>query len=133
VTGTVTLNGKPLGGALVNFAPQEGNAATTPGVDSTGPGGNYKLMFKGRSGVAPGKYKVTITPPDPSAAESVPTIFKDDPAMAGFERDARELGASKSRKIEVGSKSEFEAEVPDEGGILDFDVKSAAPAPAKAK
>ncbi len=133
VKGTVTLNDKPLGGAMVNFAPQEGNEFSTPGVDSTGPNGNYKLMFKGRSGVAPGKYKVTITPPAPAAAENLPAIFKDDPLMAGFERDAKQLASSKTRRIEVGTKSEFEAEVPDEGGIMDFDVKSASTTPAKAK
>jgi hypothetical protein len=134
VTGTVTLNGKPLGDAKVNFAPLEGNEYPTPGVDSTGPGGNYKLMFKGRSGIAAGKYKVTITPPDPSAAGSVPEAFKDDPAMFGFGEDARQQAASKNKKkVEAGNKSEFEAEVPEEGAILDFDVKSAATEPAKGK
>ena len=128
VTGTVTLNGKPVADAVVSFAPQEGNERTTPGVDSTGPSGNYKLMFKGRSGVAPGKYKVTITPPDPDATADLPEIFKGDPAMAGFAEDARQQVASKAKKKVAGTKNEFEAEVPEEGAIMDFDVKSKAPA-----
>jgi hypothetical protein len=132
VTGTVTLNGKPLGDAKVNFAPLEGNEVNTPGVDVSGPAGNYKLMFKGRSGVAPGKYKVTVTPPDPSASGSVPEAFKDDPAMLGFEREARNLVQGK-KKEDPNYKNEFEAEVPDDGGVLDFDVQTAPKAPDKAK
>ena len=130
VTGTVTLNGQPLADAKVNFAPLEGNEYQTPGVDSSGPSGNYKLMFKGRSGVAAGKYKVTITPPDPSAA-SVPDAFKDDPAMLGFAEDARRQAAAKKQKVEVGTKNEFEAEVPEDGAVLDFDVKTTSGATKK--
>lgn len=126
VTGTVTLNGKPLADAMVNFVPAEASGPSTPGVDSTGPMGNYKLMFKGRSGVAPGKYKVTITPADETAsAANVPEAFKDDPAMLGFANDARQKSGSKGP---AGTKTEFDAEVPAEGGVLDFDVKSGKPA-----
>ena len=124
VTGTVTLNGKPIGDAMVSFSPDDGNERNTPGVDLTGPNGNYKLMFKGRSGVTPGKYKVTITLPDPSAAGNVPDAFKDDPAMAGFAREARQQAAKK--KVEAGTKNEYEREVPDGGAELDFDVKSSS-------
>lgn len=122
VTGTVTLNGKPLAGATVSFAPVSGNVSNTPGVDSTGPAGNYKLMFKGRSGVAPGKYKVSITPPDPQSSSGVPDAFRDDPMMMQFANEAKPQVATK--KVEAGAKSEFEREVSDKGDVLDFDVKS---------
>jgi hypothetical protein len=131
VTGTVTLNGQPLADARINFAPLDGNTYQTPGVDSTGPSGNYKLMFKGRSGVAAGKYKVTISPPDPSLAARGPDVFKDDPMMIQFAEDAQRQGAAKSKKIEAGAKNEFEAEVPEDGAVLDFDVKSTSGAPKK--
>jgi hypothetical protein len=131
VSGTVTINGKPMGNAQVNFAPMEGNEPNTPGVDKTGPSGNYKLMFKGRSGVAPGKYKITITPPDPAAEGDVPEAFKGDPAMARFAQEAKHLVRGK-KKVVAGTKNEFEAEVPEEGGILDFHVEIAPPAPEKA-
>jgi hypothetical protein len=132
VTGTVTLNGQPLADAKVNFAPLEGNTYQTPGVDSSGPSGNYKLMFKGRSGIAAGKYKVTITPPDPSLSANAPDAFKDDPAMLGFREDAQRQAAAKTKKkVDAGTKNEFEAEVPEEGAVLDFDVKSSADASKK--
>src|SRR5437764_14727601 len=62
VTGTVTKNGKPMAKANVSFVPQAGNKDSTPGIDETGPEGTYLVKFKGRSGVAPGKYKVMISP-----------------------------------------------------------------------
>ena len=125
VSGTITLNGKPLADAQVNFVPADGSGPNTPGVDSTGPQGNYKLMFKGRSGVAPGKYKVMITPAEDAGGTNVPEAFKDDPAMFGFANDARQASAAKGP---AGTKTEFDAEVPAEGGELDFDVKSGKPA-----
>src|SRR5436305_5635610 len=72
VTGTITQNGKPLPNADVSFVPQTGNKDSTPGVDQTGPEGNYMVKYKGRTGVAPGKYQVIITPPDEVAAAQVP-------------------------------------------------------------
>jgi hypothetical protein len=89
-------------------------------------------MFKGRSGVAPGKYKVTVTPPDPSTSGSVPEAFKDDPAMLGFAQDARSL-VQGEKKEDPNYKNEFEAEVPDGGAVLDFDVQTAPKASEKAK
>jgi hypothetical protein len=88
-------------------------------------------MFKGRSGVAAGKYKVTITPPEPAAA-GASDVFRDDPAMLGFAQDAKHQAAKNKTQIDAGTKREFEAEVPDDGAVLDFDVKTAAGPPAKA-
>src|SRR5438105_558805 len=81
VSGTVTLNGKPLAGATVVFAPEAANKPSTPGSDTTGPEGNYKLMYRNRSGVAPGKYKVTVAMPLKTSGV-VNESFKDDPYMA---------------------------------------------------
>src|SRR4051794_11871782 len=61
VSGTVTFNGKPLEGATVTFSPDSSNQDQTPGGDVTGPEGNYKAMFRGRSGLAPGKYHVLVS------------------------------------------------------------------------
>ena len=124
VTGTVTLNRKPLADARINFAPADGNKFRTPGVDSTGPDGGYKLMFKGRSGVAPGKYKVSITPPADPSGGGDSNVFKDDPLQAQFAAEARQQTANK--KKEAGAQSEFEREVSEKGDVLDFDVKSSS-------
>jgi len=111
----------------VSFVPQAGNKDSTPGVDQTGPEGNYLLRFKGRTGVAPGKYKVTITPgvelpPD----AKVPAKFKNDPMMLKFAQEAqasgKKAGGAESKKEVI--KGEFDAEVPDGASTtLDFDVK----------
>ena len=127
VTGTITKNGKPLADAKVSFVPDESNKNSTPGVDQTGPVGNYMLSFKGRTGVAPGKYKVMISPPAelppgvkmPAEFESQPGMFR----MAKEAANATKKKAPEARKEVV--KSEFEAEVPDGISVtLDFDVKA---------
>jgi hypothetical protein len=58
VTGTVTLDGKPLAGATIVFSPQKGQLAS--GV--TDSQGRYSLStFAKDDGVLPGVYRVTIT------------------------------------------------------------------------
>src|SRR5438270_10452973 len=110
VTGTITQNGKPLAGADVSFVPQVGNKDSTPGVDQTGPDGNYMVRYRGRTGVAPGKYQVIVTPPDELATSQVPEKFKNDPMMFRLMKDAqapaRKSGAEKKAVV----KSEFDAE-----------------------
>jgi len=119
VSGTVTHNGKPLEGAQITFSPEADNQVATPGGDVTGPQGNYKAMFRGRFGLAPGKYKVlvskTILPPGVQVG--------DDPIMAQIAAESR--GASRPGEAAVTQlKGEFEREVPPDGAILDCDVKA---------
>jgi hypothetical protein len=128
VTGTITKNGKPLADAKVSFLPEAGNAMSTPGADQTGPQGNYMLTFKGRTGVAAGKYKVIIEPPvEVPAGHKVPDELAKDPVMVQMELQARNAGKKQgpAAKKEV-VKSEFPAEVEAKAAsiILDFDVKS---------
>jgi mannose-6-phosphate isomerase-like protein (cupin superfamily) len=60
VTGTVTLNGKPLAGAAVKLVGENGRIAT--GV--TEEDGRYTMTSdKTNDGVAPGRYRVTISAP----------------------------------------------------------------------
>src|SRR5688500_7433391 len=60
VKGTVTLNGKPVEGAEITFLPEATTTPNTPGGDLSGPMGNYMAMYRGRTGLATGKYKVII-------------------------------------------------------------------------
>jgi hypothetical protein len=135
VTGTVTRNGKPLPDAKVAFMPDGGNKYSTPGVDATGPEGNYMLTFKGRSGVAPGKYKVIITAPVelPAGVTADPALGAQ-PYMLQMAIDAK--NASKKKTAETkreAAKSEFERDVEDQasGVVQDFDLKTTGTASAK--
>lgn len=130
VTGVVTRNGKPLPGARVSFIPAAGNKYSTPGVDESGPEGNYMIKFKGRNGVAAGKYNVVVTPAvELPGNAKIPEAFKDDPIQAqmslgiGVPGMEKKAAAAAAKKEPV--KQEFDAEI-EEGASskqLDFDVK----------
>jgi len=132
VTGTISQNGKPLAGADVSFVPDAGNKDSTPGVDQTGPEGTYMVRFKGRNGVAPGKYKVIVTPSDAAEGGPVPERFQNDPMMFKIMKQAQ-APAKKSGGDKVGVKSEFEAEVSETTKELDFDVKTSSSAKGATK
>jgi hypothetical protein len=123
VTGTVTLNGKPLEGAEVVFLPDVSNPNGLPGNDVTGPAGNYKVMTQGRSGLVPGKYKVVVKKSTVDVSK-VPEEFKDDPYMVSLATE--DPGGKKPRKADKPNeiKGEFERDVPEAGGVQDFDVKA---------
>lgn len=57
VKGVVTLNGKPLTGAVVAFMPKSG----VPGIGETDAGGQYELTTVTSKGALPGDYKVQIS------------------------------------------------------------------------
>ena len=60
VTGKVTLKGKPVTGATVQFVPQNDEGVLAAG--RTDAEGTYKLHpFKGGLGLTPGSYKVVIS------------------------------------------------------------------------
>jgi len=69
VAGTVTLDGQPLDGAVITFAPDAAKGNTAP-ISCSGPvtEGRYELRTTGTtradsgSGVPPGWYKVTVSP-----------------------------------------------------------------------
>jgi len=69
VSGTVTLDGKPLGRGTVTFHPQ---ANGTPGYGAIGPEGQYTVQTNNREGLTPGNYAITVVALEPSTAPSSP-------------------------------------------------------------
>jgi len=130
VTGTVTLDGKPLEGANIAFVPDQGNAVSTPGTDLTGASGNFKIAYNNRAGLAPGKYKVAISKLEAKAGVVLPEEFKRDPVMAKMAGLTKE---SMPDSVSGVGESRFEAEVLPAGGTFEFDVKAPAKKDAKPK
>lgn len=64
VTGSVTVGGKPAEGASILFHPEDPGAVTASGVVNAD--GTFNLVSSMKEGVAAGRYKVTITWPDPT-------------------------------------------------------------------
>jgi len=124
VSGTVSHNGKPLEGATLTFTPDPSNPEQTPGGDVTGPTGNYKAMYRGRTGLAAGKYQVlvskTILPPGMTAsAEEGEDDYMNQVASAS-------AGGGKGANAVTEIKETVEREVPAGGGTVDIDVKALA-------
>jgi|688.fasta_scaffold30200_4 hypothetical protein len=85
VTGSVTVDGKPADGAVLLFYPEGGRAASaTASADATG---KFTVITNMEPGIAPGRYKVTASWPDPSqraTAEDLQRgISKDAPDLLG--------------------------------------------------
>ena len=88
VNGVVTLDGNPVANALVRFYPAEGTEPSSSGFAQTGTDGKFVMTGgKGEKGLAPGKYKVTVSKggggkefnSEEGSGAVVPEIeFKDD-------------------------------------------------------
>lgn len=135
VTGVVTLKGEPMANARVAFSPQPGNKDETVGGDTTGPEGTYRAFYRTRSGLAPGKYKVTITEGEDLEAEADANLaeaFKDDPYMAA---EARRAAAATNRRRSAAKKpvieEQFDVEVGSSATTLDFDLTGKTREPGK--
>ena len=113
VDGVVTLDGEPLVGATVQFHPEvRGTEGARPSLARTSSSGEYELQYSNtRSGVLPGRHKVTIstfTTPDedpngnliPGTPETVPEVYN--------------------------TRSTLKADVPPEGGTFDYKLLSDA-------
>ncbi|MGE3821108.1 MAG: carboxypeptidase-like regulatory domain-containing protein [Isosphaeraceae bacterium] len=132
VSGVVTLNGKPLEGAEVSFVPDPTNKDSTPGNDKTGPEGNYKAMFQGRSGLAPGKYVVLIS----KKADAPPGIvLPPEMQMDTFQQEMAGLRKETlpSKYTDAMKTEQPPIEVGENGGTFDFDVKASSKSLAEKK
>ncbi|QDT53159.1 hypothetical protein Pan44_11740 [Caulifigura coniformis] len=98
VTGTVTLDGKPLSNAFVQFVPSRGGRAAGGATDETG---RYELDYSAEDkGALVGTAKVLISTGDPEAGrkETVPPRYN--------------------------RKTDLTAEVGQGANVLNFDLRS---------
>jgi hypothetical protein len=61
VSGTVVSNGKPVADLNVIYAPEPSTQNLQTAEAKTGPDGRYKLATGGKWGIAPGKYRVSVS------------------------------------------------------------------------
>ncbi len=117
VTGTVTLDKKPLSGALVTFVPM----GSTPGTGSFGrtkADGTYQLVaYRGGAGAVAGQYKVTISKRVMADGSDLPENSEVPP----IEAQARETLPQYSD----ADQTTLTATVPPAGGTIDFPLKKA--------
>lgn len=125
ITGTLTLDGKPLAEAKVNFSmpdkPPDGFAGATGITDSNG---KYMLRTGAAAGVPPGRYRVTLerwATPDGSP-------FKEDPENGIDTLQAQMSGRLKQlipEKYNDPSQAQFTVTVAeDHKEPVNFDLKS---------
>jgi hypothetical protein len=115
VSGTVTLDGKPLSGAVVSFIPT-GDTPGGGGDGRTGPDGKYTLRSRHGGGVAAGEYRVVVSKRVMPNGSDVPP---DDPTPPS-ESPAREILPYYSDR----SSPVLTATVPTAGATVDLPLQS---------
>jgi len=103
VTGTVTMDGKPMEGAIIAFFPEKGRPSTA-NVDAEG---HYELSYtEGVSGTKVGPNTVNFSWPTGMSGPAIASKYAD--------------------------KTELKADIKPGKNTFDFDLKSEAAAPPKA-
>jgi len=121
VTGIVTLDGQPLEGASIAFAPTEGRSSN----GNTDAEGNYELRYTGSiKGAMLGNHRVVITKmvPDPNfvappvtAPPAGDDVLIDEPTPEMINIIPQRYG---------GIDSDLTAEVKDTENVINFDLTS---------
>jgi hypothetical protein len=114
VSGTITLDGKPVQGgpqmdASVSFIREDGRGAASAGtIDESG---HYRLMTGAQAGVEPGSYLVGV-----AAKQIIPPAKPDGMPQAKL---------ITPRKYAIVTESGFRADVKPGSNTLDFALSSA--------
>lgn len=121
VTGTVTLDGKPLAGAATQFVPQGTGRDATCGTDASG---RFSMStFQPGDGVVAGTYKVVIAPPL-GVADTTKYATSED-AMSGASKVAAKKGTGPKfpQKYTRPDQTPLTQEVPPKG-VVKIELKS---------
>jgi len=121
VAGVVTLDGKPLANASVQFLPVGAGRDATA---TTNAAGEFVMStIDPRDGVFPGKYKVLITPL-PAAPEGGPKPMSIDEAMAAAAAAPPPVDSGFPQKYSLPAVTPLNVEVPVVGGRVSFELES---------
>jgi hypothetical protein len=113
VTGTVTLQGKPVPAGIVIFQSEDGLQNVMANIDKQG---RFSLKTHDAGGIAPGKYKVAIKPP--------PQNYETPPLADAAINDPRPLDTTIPRKYYAVESSGLTAAVKlDQANDLKFDLQ----------
>ncbi len=127
VTGTATLDGKPLEGAVIRFAPtsERGFHGAAGVVDALGKYGLVTDTGNGQSrpGVIPGDYTISVSRMVKPDGSLVPANSKEPPMMSGA-RDTIPIKYS-------SQKAQLKYTVTAEGGTFDINLDSKQPNPLR--
>jgi hypothetical protein len=116
-TGTITLDGQPLAGAVVTFDGDDG----TFSYGLTDSAGHYTLQFDSvKQGVKTGKKTVRI-----STTRKILGLNSDDEAGGGEGQKAKAPAAVERVPAKYNKNSELTVEVTPDRTEYDFDLKSA--------
>jgi hypothetical protein len=122
VSGTVTLDDKPLTGATVHFVP-DGDSTGAESTGITDGNGKYELHTRegnaSKTGAVPGKYRVWFSRLIGPDGKPVPADSETPPADLG----ARE---SLPPRLSDPLKSDERVEVSGSGGTIDFKLSKKA-------
>lgn len=111
VSGTITMDGKPVEGAYVTFLPMFPDGIEMYAEDKTGPDGKYVMQFSAdRNGVMIGKHQILVSTMD------------DIKLPDGRNQKVPE----RIPRIYVNEKSPLEFDVQPGENIADFDLSSDA-------
>lgn len=121
VEGTVTLDGKPLANASIQFVPQGAGKDATGGTDKSGHFVMSTLTPK--DGVAPGSYKVVIAPPRGEVDTTRYGNSADAMDAASKAPPKKSTGPTLPEKYSRPDQTPLTQEVPAKGS-LKFDLKS---------
>ena len=122
VSGTVTLDGKPLANAHVTFEPHNGASS----IAMTNSQGEYSLVFPGnRVGALPGEHRVTIQYYLHSDG-SAPDLSGGEDGVDDYEQQvaAGKLKPMLPPKYSDPEKTELKAEVSAAQPSVNFDLQS---------
>jgi len=118
VTGTVTLDGKPLNGVAVVFAPENGR----PARGRTDLNGKYELTYiRQTRGTKVGRNRVEIAPSEEDEEDAEEQANAGEPAAPKKAPTNREKPKVPAR---YNTKSELEANVKPGVNVFDFKLES---------